>query len=89
MVDNEFTPEELQQAFKETQEKSLVVIEFLGFGSAEFTLYRHNVNPAQVLGALAILELQVKNWYIQEENRKMEMERQQQLSVPEPKILRP
>lgn len=79
------TQEELSKAVEETQHKSYVMIEFTGFGEAQFKIYKNNVNPAQILGALAILELQVKNWYIQEENMKM----QQQLSVPQPQILRP
>lgn len=85
MATNQFTPEE--QAELDT--RSFVMIEFEKLGSADFKLYRHNVNPAQVLGALAILELQVKNWYIQTENERMEMEKKQQLSVPKPEILRP
>lgn len=82
-MNNSISPEELQKAVAETQQKSFVMIEFTGFGEAQFTIFKQNVNPAQVLGALSILELQVKNWYIQEENRKME----QQLSVPKPGIL--
>lgn len=74
-----------QEEIEETQQKSFVMIEFTGFGEAQFKIYKNNVNPAQVLGALAVLELQVKNWYIQEENAKM----QQQLSVTQPHILIP
>jgi len=89
MSNKQLTQEELERAAAETEQKSFVMIEFLGQGSAEFKMYRNNVNPAQVLGALAILELQVKNWYIQEENQRVEMERQQNLAVPRPEILRP
>lgn len=86
---NKITPEELQKAVEETQQKSFVMIQFTGFGEAQFQIFKQNVNPAQVLGALSVLELQVKNWYIQEENRKQELEREQQLAVPRPEILRP
>lgn len=83
-MDVKISQEELDKTVQETQQKSFVLIEFEGFGEAEFKIYKQNVNPAQVLGALVILELNVKNWYIQEENRKVE----QQLSVPRPEILR-
>lgn len=79
------TDDELKQLSEETTQKSMVIIEFLGLGQSEFRIYRQNVTPAQVLGALQILELETKNWYIMEENRR----RQEQLAVPRPEILRP
>ncbi len=84
----EVIEEEIKKAVNETQQKSFVMIEFLGPGLAEFRIYKNNVTPAQVLGAVSILELQVRNWYIQEENRRLEEEREQQLSVPKPGILK-
>ena len=76
---------EEQKAIEEAERKSFVMIEFAGPGLAEFRILKHNVTPAQVLGAITVLELEVKNWYIQEENAR----RQQELSVPKPGILRP
>jgi hypothetical protein len=81
------TQDELNKAVEETQQKSFVMIDFVGLGISEFKIYKQNVNPAQILGALVILELQVKNWYIQEENKRVELEKEQQLSVPQNKIL--
>jgi hypothetical protein len=82
------TPEEIEQAVAETQQKSFVMIEFNALGSAEFRIFKQNVNPAQVLGALTILELQVKNWYVQEENRKLQESEEMKLSVPKSTILK-
>lgn len=84
----EIDPARLQQEVAEAEQKSMVVIMFTGPGQAEFTMFKQNVTPAQVLGALSVLELQVKNWYIQEENQRQERMRAQQLSVPKPEILR-
>lgn len=88
-MEKEITSDEIKQEVAEAQQASFVMIRFTKFGDAQFQILKQNVNPAQVLGALAILELQVKNWYIQEENRRLEMEQKQQLSIPKPEILRP
>jgi hypothetical protein len=85
---DKITPEELEQAVAETQQKSFVMIEFNALGSAEFRIFKQNVNPAQVLGALSILELQVKNWYVTEENRKLQEAEELKLSVPRSTILK-
>lgn len=80
--------DELESQVAEAEQKSMVVIMFTGPGEAQFEIFKQNVTPAQVLGALSILELQVKNWYIQEENQRQERLRAQQLTVPQPSILR-
>ncbi len=88
-MDMKITPEEINKEVEDAKQTSFVLIKFTDFGEAQFQIFKQNVNPAQVLGALAVLELQVKNWYIQEENRRQEIEREQQLAVPRPEILRP
>lgn len=87
MNNNNLSPEELQKAIDETMQKSFIYIEFAGPGIAEFKIMKQNITPAQALGAVQILELQVKNWWVQEENRRLEAERERQLSVPSTKIL--
>lgn len=81
--------ENIDELVEETKQRSFVLIEFMGAGLAEFRIYKQNVSPAQVLGALSVLELQVKNWFIQEENRRQEDEMKSQLSQPKKEILRP
>ena len=81
--------ENIDELVEETKQRSFVLIEFTGAGQAEFRIYKQNVSPAQVLGALSVLELQVKNWFIQEENRRQEDEMKSQLSQPKKEILRP
>jgi hypothetical protein len=82
------TDAELRELAAQAEKESFVTIRFPEPDKAEFIIYKQNVTPAQVLGAIAILELQVKNWWVQTENQRLEQERQQQLSVPKPSILR-
>ena len=72
-----------------TNADSFVLIKFRGEGDAQPELYFSNVNAFQIMGAASTLEVHGKNLFIRQENERAERQRQMELSVAKPEILRP
>lgn len=71
------------------EQKSYILVVFKEINSVEMQLNLMNVSPAQVLAAVAMLEVKAKNAYIQQENDRMQREAEMNLSRPPQKIVLP
>lgn len=71
---------------KQIEQESFVLIKFEGAGKSAFNLAVNNASPAQILGAIGILEVYAKDAYLQEQRERMERMAQTKLTVPNSKI---
>lgn len=71
------------------KEDSFIVIHFESPGSANYSIAFNNVTPGQIFACIPALEVKAKSVFIQSENERLEDEKEDQLSVPKPEILRP
>lgn len=69
--------------------RSYILVAFKEVNSVEMQLNLINVSPAQVLAAVAMLEVKAKNAYIQQENDRIQRETELQLSTPSQHIILP
>jgi hypothetical protein len=68
------------------KKESYVLIRFTGVGEAQFAFTFENVSPAQILGAVSILEVVAKNEFITGENARREQQAQNHIAVPKSHI---
>lgn len=64
------------------QKESYIIIRFQEVGSVVLDIKFNDVTPLQVIAAAQFLELKGKNSLLQQENERMEKERNMSLAVP-------
>jgi hypothetical protein len=67
--------------------QSYILVAFADVNSVTNKIELVNVSPAQVLAAVAMLEVKAKNAYIIQENERLEREAQMQIARPTEKII--
>jgi hypothetical protein len=69
------------------ENQSYILVAFAGVNSVMNKIELVNVSPAQVLAAVAMLEVKAKNAYIMQENERMQKEAEMQIAKPSDKII--